>query len=50
MNGLGVLDGSYFCSQDCFKSYWQEHKKIHVQASMYIIECLLMKITNDFIM
>jgi methionyl aminopeptidase len=32
---LGVLDGSYFCSQDCFKSYWQEHKKIHVQASMY---------------
>ncbi len=31
---LGVHDGSYFCSQDCFKSYWQEHKKLHVQASM----------------
>jgi methionyl aminopeptidase len=31
---LGILDGSYFCSQDCFKSYWQEHKKLHAQASM----------------
>ena len=31
---LGLHDGSYFCSQDCFKSYWQEHKKLHGQASM----------------
>ncbi|CAF5130596.1 unnamed protein product, partial [Rotaria sp. Silwood1] len=30
---LGIVDGSYFCSQDCFKNYWPEHKKIHVQAS-----------------
>ena len=30
---LGVLDGSYFCSQDCFKSYWQEHKKLHAPTS-----------------
>ncbi|CAF3290984.1 unnamed protein product [Rotaria socialis] len=29
---LGIVDGSYFCSQDCFKSYWSEHKKLHVQA------------------
>ncbi|KAI0849099.1 methionine aminopeptidase [Daldinia vernicosa] len=25
---LGI-DNSYFCSQDCFKSAWVEHKKIH---------------------
>ncbi|KAI1646841.1 methionine aminopeptidase [Daldinia loculata] len=25
---LGI-DNSYFCSQDCFKSAWAEHKKIH---------------------
>jgi methionyl aminopeptidase len=21
--------GSYFCAQDCFKTYWNTHKKIH---------------------
>lgn len=26
---LGIFDGSYFCSQECFKSYWPEHKKTH---------------------
>uniref|UniRef100_A0A1I8G2B9 Methionine aminopeptidase n=1 Tax=Macrostomum lignano TaxID=282301 RepID=A0A1I8G2B9_9PLAT len=25
---LGI-DGSYFCAQDCFKSYWKDHKKVH---------------------
>ncbi|CAF0953729.1 unnamed protein product [Adineta ricciae] len=29
---LGLIDGSYFCSQDCFKGYWQEHKKLHTSA------------------
>lgn len=37
---LGVHDGSYFCSQDCFKSYWQEHKKLHVQTSMFLFNFL----------
>jgi len=23
------FEGSMFCSQDCFKGYWKEHKKIH---------------------
>lgn len=23
------ISGSFFCSQDCFKGYWNEHKKIH---------------------
>jgi methionyl aminopeptidase len=31
---LGILDGSYFCSQDCFKGYWSEHKKLHGPPSM----------------
>jgi methionyl aminopeptidase len=28
---LGI-PGSYFCSQDCFKSSWDTHKKLHKQA------------------
>lgn len=27
------IQGSYFCSQDCFKGSWKEHKVIHLLAS-----------------
>lgn len=26
---------SYFCTQDCFKSYWKSHKVIHMLASKF---------------
>ncbi|XP_031550856.1 methionine aminopeptidase 1-like [Actinia tenebrosa] len=26
------IEGSFFCSQDCFKGYWNEHKKLHKAA------------------
>lgn len=26
------IQGSYFCSQDCFKGYWKSHKAIHALA------------------
>uniref|UniRef100_A0A914VHV8 Methionine aminopeptidase n=1 Tax=Plectus sambesii TaxID=2011161 RepID=A0A914VHV8_9BILA len=26
---LNIDDSSYFCSQDCFKGNWNEHKKVH---------------------
>ena len=29
---LGI-QGSFFCSQDCFKENWSEHKAVHKQAS-----------------
>lgn len=29
---LGI-QGSFFCSQDCFKSNWKSHKIIHSLAS-----------------
>ncbi|ESO89064.1 hypothetical protein LOTGIDRAFT_228994 [Lottia gigantea] len=28
---LGII-GSYFCSQECFKGVWGEHKKVHKKA------------------
>ncbi|XP_011451905.4 methionine aminopeptidase 1 [Magallana gigas] len=27
-----AIPGSFFCSQDCFKGFWDEHKKIHKKA------------------
>ncbi|CAF0981087.1 unnamed protein product [Didymodactylos carnosus] len=33
---LGVQNGSYFCSQECFKGYWSEHKKLHSAAKQQI--------------
>lgn len=38
---------NYFCSQDCFKKNWAEHKKVHViakkvqAAKMYVLEAFL---------
>eukprot|EP00053_Salpingoeca_punica_P006845 m.63883 g.63883 ORF g.63883 m.63883 type:complete len:384 (+) comp13885_c0_seq1:51-1202(+) len=29
---LGVTEGSFFCSQDCFKSSWEQHKAVHKKA------------------
>eukprot|EP00493_Phyllostaurus_siculus_P025404 UN25748 len=26
---LGIVEGSHFCQQDCFKSNWKTHKSIH---------------------
>lgn len=26
------IQGSYFCSQDCFKGSWKNHKVIHALA------------------
>lgn len=28
---LGI-QGSFFCNQECFKSFWSEHKKVHKKA------------------
>ncbi|CAH1795381.1 unnamed protein product [Owenia fusiformis] len=28
---LGI-EGSFFCSQECFKEFWGEHKKVHKKA------------------
>ncbi|XP_072038923.1 methionine aminopeptidase 1-like [Amphiura filiformis] len=30
---LGI-EGSYFCSQECFKGNWSEHKKVHKKERM----------------
>ena len=38
--------GSYFCAQDCFKSYWATHKKIHEECKYYIM--LDMPIEDSF--
>lgn len=29
------IQGSYFCSQACFKGYWKQHKVIHTLAREY---------------
>ncbi|ODM91291.1 Methionine aminopeptidase 1 [Orchesella cincta] len=29
---LGIVEGSFFCSQECFKSSWSEHKVAHKKA------------------
>lgn len=31
---LGI-QGSYFCSQDCFRGFWKEHKVLHDLISEY---------------
>lgn len=28
--------GSYFCAQDCFKTYWATHKKIHEECKAFL--------------
>lgn len=30
------IQGSFFCGQECFKSYWKSHKIIHLLASKWI--------------
>jgi methionyl aminopeptidase len=30
---LGIKDESHFCDQNCFTSFWSEHKKIHALKS-----------------
>ena len=30
---LGIKDESHFCDQNCFTSYWSEHKKVHALKS-----------------
>lgn len=37
---LGIK-GSYFCDQDCFKSNWKEHKKVHELAGEFVDPFLL---------
>lgn len=27
-----MIQGSFFCSQECFKGFWNEHKKVHKKA------------------
>ncbi|VDI28071.1 methionine aminopeptidase 1-like [Mytilus galloprovincialis] len=27
-----MIQGSFFCSQECFKGFWTEHKKVHKKA------------------
>eukprot|EP00112_Aurelia_sp_Birch-Aquarium-sp1_P018302 Seg435.12 transcript_id=Seg435.12/GoldUCD/mRNA.D3Y31 product="Methionine aminopeptidase 1" protein_id=Seg435.12/GoldUCD/D3Y31 len=29
---LGIVEGSFFCEQECFKSSWKTHKAIHKQV------------------
>eukprot|EP00795_Rhopilema_esculentum_P008636 gene8636-14651_t len=29
---LGIVEGSFFCQQECFKSNWKSHKSIHKKA------------------
>jgi methionyl aminopeptidase len=29
---LRVKEQSYFCGKECFKSSWNEHKKVHVEC------------------
>lgn len=33
------IQGSYYCDQDCFKSNWKEHKKIHEIAGEIRLGC-----------
>jgi hypothetical protein len=34
---LRIKDESYFCGKECFKSYWNEHKQLHVECKYDII-------------
>jgi methionyl aminopeptidase len=29
---LKIKEGSYFCGKECFKSYWNSHKKLHEEC------------------
>ncbi len=32
---LNIKKESYFCGKECFKSYWNEHKKLHDECNFY---------------
>lgn len=43
------IQGSYFCSQDCFKSYWKSHKIIHMLASKFLSQIKMYLINKKII-
>ncbi|KAM3069144.1 Methionine aminopeptidase 1 [Clarireedia jacksonii] len=43
---LGMKD-SFFCSQDCFKRSWGEHKKIHKSQSNFLSNLFTPKVVSE---
>lgn len=37
------ITGSYFCTQECFKSSWKDHKIVHLIASKLFYYISLIK-------
>ncbi|KAL3875991.1 hypothetical protein ACJMK2_033883 [Sinanodonta woodiana] len=44
---LGI-QGSYFCSQACFKGFWEEHKKVHKKAKADKVQDEIKELKNLF--